>query len=99
MAAEGGIRAYDRFEINPLYLFRWEETQQSHVLLYPEGVIKLNQTAGEILKRCTGDKSVGMIVEELKEVYSDPESSARLEESLFEFLEMSRAKGWIRLKP
>lgn len=99
MAAEGGIRTHDRFEINPLYLFRWEETQQSHILLYPEGVIKLNETAGEILKRCTGEKSVGGIVDELKVIYTDPESNAGLEESLLEFLKVAREKGWIRLTP
>ena len=42
-------------EINPVYLFRWEESQNAHILLYPEGVVKLNDTAAEILKTCTGE--------------------------------------------
>ncbi len=46
----------DYVEINPMYLFRWEESQESHILLYPEGVVKLNQTAGEILSLCTGGR-------------------------------------------
>ncbi len=39
-----------RYEIRPPFLFRWEESQQAHVLLYPEGIVKLNATGGEILK-------------------------------------------------
>ena len=31
---------------------QWEPAQDCHVLLYPEGMVKLNQSAGEILKRC-----------------------------------------------
>lgn len=37
--------AHERPVINPLFLFRWEQTQQAYVLLYPEGVVKLNDTA------------------------------------------------------
>ncbi len=98
MAALARIQTDDCFEVDPMYLLRWEETQDSHVLLYPEGVVRLNETAGEILKRCTGGKSVGQIVEELKQIYADPEPSTALEEGLLEFLETSQVKGWIRLK-
>ncbi|HQE41111.1 MAG TPA: pyrroloquinoline quinone biosynthesis peptide chaperone PqqD, partial [Zoogloea sp.] len=38
--------------IHRLFRFQWEPAQQAHVLLYPEGMVKLNQSAGEILKRC-----------------------------------------------
>ncbi|PKM00078.1 MAG: pyrroloquinoline quinone biosynthesis peptide chaperone PqqD [Gammaproteobacteria bacterium HGW-Gammaproteobacteria-9] len=41
-----------RYEIRPPFLFRWEDSQQAHVLLYPEGIVKLNVTGGEILRRC-----------------------------------------------
>jgi len=34
------VAAQNIIEINPLYLFRWEEPQQSHVLLYPEGIVE-----------------------------------------------------------
>ena len=39
------------------FRFQWEPAQQAHVLLYPEGMVKLNQSAGEILKRCDGSRS------------------------------------------
>jgi len=85
----------DRVEINPLYLFRWEDTQDAHILLYPEGVIKLNQTAGEILKRCTGERSVGEVIDELKESFVEGDVAS----GVFKFLELSCAKGWTRRKP
>ena len=40
--------------INPHFRLQWESAQQSHVLLYPEGMVKLNRSAGEILSRCSG---------------------------------------------
>lgn len=88
------------FEINPLYMFRWEELQKAYVLLYPEGIVKLNPTAGEILKRCTGECSVGDLVADIKNRYSasDTSSAADIEQSTYKFLEVSRAKGWIRRK-
>ncbi len=36
------------------FRLQWEAAQNAHVLLYPEGMIKLNGSAGEILKRCDG---------------------------------------------
>ncbi|MFC6805110.1 pyrroloquinoline quinone biosynthesis peptide chaperone PqqD [Methylophaga thalassica] len=33
------------------YRFQWEPAQDCYVLLYPEGMVKLNPAAGEILKR------------------------------------------------
>jgi hypothetical protein len=59
MTQPADIDAAMRPEINPVFLFRWEDTQDSYVLLYPEGVVKLNPTAGEILKHCTGEATLG----------------------------------------
>ena len=36
------------------FRLQWEPAQGCFVLLYPEGMVKLNQSAGEILKRCDG---------------------------------------------
>jgi pyrroloquinoline quinone biosynthesis protein D len=84
----------DRPVINPLFLFRWEETQQAFVLLYPEGVVKLNDSAGEILKRCDGAHTVEELVDEIaREFAADP---VQIGNSVQKFLEVSHAKGWIR---
>ncbi len=83
-----------RPEVNPLFLFRWEDTQASYVLLYPEGVVKLNDTAGEILKRCDGTKTVGDLIDEMKGFFLGPPHT--VEQGVRKFLEVSYAKGWIR---
>ena len=59
-----------RPRINRLFRFQWEPAQQAHVLLYPEGMVKLNQSAGEILKRCDGIKSVAEIVADLEAAFN-----------------------------
>ena len=56
--------AGERYAPNPMYLFRWEPTQDSHVLLYPEGIVKLNQTAGDIIERCDGRRTVAELIAE-----------------------------------
>jgi pyrroloquinoline quinone biosynthesis protein D len=38
------------------------------VLLYPEGIVELNETAHEVLSRCDG-RTLGEIVSELAEEY------------------------------
>lgn len=94
MTTEEGFTQIDRPVVNPLFLFRWEDTQQSYVLLYPEGVVKLNDTAGEILKRCDGKHTVAQLVDELSlEFAMDVPAITR---SVSNFLEVSHAKGWIR---
>jgi pyrroloquinoline quinone biosynthesis protein D len=80
-------------QMDPKYLLRWEKSQDAYVLLYPEGVIKLNTSAAEILKRCTGEFNVDKITAELQALFVD---STNIEKSIYKFLEVSHAKGWIR---
>ena len=42
------------------------------VLLAPERVFKADPIAAEIVKRCTGDATVGSIVDDLAKTYSAP---------------------------
>jgi len=45
-----------------------DATTGKNVLLYPEGIVELNETAHEILSRCDG-RTVGEIVHALAEEY------------------------------
>lgn len=92
--AVAGLSPQDRPVINPLYLFRWEEAQESYVLLYPEGIVKLNETAGEILSRCDGERTVAQLTDELRELYLD--AGGEVDAGIRRFLELAYAKGWIR---
>ena len=74
------------------YRFQWEPAQDSFVLLYPEGLVKLPGSAGEIMKRVDGDKTVGQIIADLEAAFP----GADLRQDVLDFLEAAYAKGWIR---
>lgn len=52
--------------LNPLFRMQYETAQKSHVLLYPEGMVKLNDSASQILLLCDGSRTVDEIVNELE---------------------------------
>jgi pyrroloquinoline quinone biosynthesis protein D len=53
-----------------------DSTTGKSVLLYPEGIVELNETAHEILSRCDG-RTVGDIIHAVSEEYdADPEALA-----------------------
>ncbi len=88
------IKPTDRPHLNPIYMFRWEEPEQAYVLLYPEGIIKLNNSAGNILDLCTGDKTIDGIVTELERRFE----ATGLSEDVYKFMKESLDNGWIQLK-
>ena len=75
----------------PHFRLQWEPAQNAHVLLYPEGMVKLNGSAGEILKRCDGARAVSDIVEELEKAF---ETSGLLGDVLA-FLEIAAKQHWV----
>jgi pyrroloquinoline quinone biosynthesis protein D len=48
------------------------EAQGGWVLLAPERIFKADAIAAEIVKRCTGEATVGAIVDDLAKAYSAP---------------------------
>src|ERR1700735_4922806 len=48
------VAATSRPSLGRGFRLQWEAAQNAYVLLFPEGMIKLNATAGEIMKRCDG---------------------------------------------
>ncbi len=82
------------FELQRHFRFQWEPAQQGFVLLYPEGMVKLPGSAGEIMKRIDGKSSVRAIVEDLQNTFP----GAALRGDVIGFLEHVHGKGWIRSK-
>ena len=74
-----------------LFRLQWEEVQQQHVLLYPEGMVQLNQPAAEILKRCSGSQPVAAIVADLEQAFQQSGLTA----DVLSFLEIAHGQGWI----
>ena len=78
----------------PGYRFQYEPAQKGHVLLYPEGMIKLNDSAGLIGGLIDGQRSVAAIIGELQQQFPDvPEVADDIEQ----FMEVARAEHWITL--
>ena len=81
-------------EIAPTFRFQWEEAQDCYVVLYPEGMVKLSGSAGEIMKRISGEMSIKEIISDLETTFSE----ANLEDDVVKFLEVAYDNGWIRNK-
>jgi pyrroloquinoline quinone biosynthesis protein D len=80
-----------RPRIGPGFRLQWEPAQESHVLLYPEGMVKLNQSGGEIMKRCDGQRSVALIVGELEEAFA----ARGLEADVLAFIALAAKQRWL----
>ena len=74
-----------------LFRMQYEEAQQAYVLLYPEGMVKLNQSASEILKRCDGQRDVKAIIADIEQAFN----ASGLEKDVTGFLALASENGWI----
>jgi pyrroloquinoline quinone biosynthesis protein D len=70
---------------------QWEPAQNAHVLLYPEGMVQLNTSAGEILKRCDGARDVAAIVSELEQAFE----AENLQPDVLAFLKLALEQRWV----
>ena len=77
---------------SPLHRLQWEEAQQKHVILYPEGMVELNQSSAEILKLCDGAHKLDEIVTALEQKFS----TTGLSNDISNFLNVAIQNGWIR---
>jgi pyrroloquinoline quinone biosynthesis protein D len=77
--------------VGPGFRLQWEPVQSCHVLLYPEGMVKLNGSAGEIMKRCDGQRSVAAIVDDLEQAFS----AQGLEPDVLAFVDMAGKQHWL----
>jgi pyrroloquinoline quinone biosynthesis protein D len=74
---------------------QWEPAQEAHVLLYPEGMVKLNGSAGAILSRCDGVRTLADIVVDLERAYG----TSGLAEDVRAFVTLALEKRWLELRP
>lgn len=81
-------------EIAPTFRFQWEKAQDCYVVLYPEGMVKLSHSAGEIMKRIDGEQTVADIIADLQQQFPD----ADLEQDVRKFMEVAHDNSWIRAK-
>jgi pyrroloquinoline quinone biosynthesis protein D len=76
------------------FRLQWEPAQNAHVLLYPEGMVKLNGSAGEILKRCDGIRDIDAIVTDLEQAFE----ATGLSKDVNAFISLALERKWIELR-
>ena len=81
----------ENIKLNPNFQFQWEEKQNCYVLLYPEGMVQLNQSAGEILNLCDGNSNIEKINKTLCEKFEVED----LTKDVTVFLIEAKNRNWI----
>ncbi len=76
----------------PAAMLRHDAVRDAELLLLPERVVVLSDTAAQILKLCDGDRDVPAIVEELAARYP----GAPVATEAPRFLDRVRGEGWLR---
>ena len=59
---------------------RYDEVREEHLLLIPEGVVRLNPTAADVLELCDGQRSLDDIVGALSARYGGADLRADVHE-------------------
>ena len=70
---------------------RYDEVREEHVLLIPEGVVRLNPTAAEVLGLCDGERSFDEIVDALSARYD----GADLRDDVRELIDAMAQRGLV----
>ncbi len=68
--------------------YRWDEVRGQHQVVFPEGVLVLNETGASIVKLCDG-RSTAELIEELKNNFPHVD----VETDVNEFLNRLAVKG------
>ena len=91
------MSAVDReasYGIAPGHRMQWEEVQQSWVILYPEGMVQLNDSAAEALRRCDGVTPLSAVIADLEATYDEPDLSA----DVLELIDAALQQGWVCIR-
>jgi pyrroloquinoline quinone biosynthesis protein D len=84
----------DKPRIGRGFRLQWEPAQSAYVLLYPEGMVKLNASAGEILSRCNGERTLAEIVTDLERTFG----ATGLSDDVASFVGIALEKKWLEVR-
>ena len=73
---------------------RFDRKSSRFMLLYPERGLVLNPTAADVLQRCTGERTVDSIVEELAQKYGHQHHA--VEKEVMDFLRTMADRGLVQ---
>ena len=77
--------------LSRLFRLQFESAQNAWVLLYPEGMVQLNASAAEILRRCDGQRHFDDIVAELQALFN----VQGIREQVAALVQEGQRRGWI----
>ena len=77
--------------VNSHFQLQYEDAQECFVLLYPEGMVQLNQSAGEIMNLCDGKNSAL----DISKILEDKFQVADLKKDVEAFLEEALTRKWV----
>ena len=69
----------------------YDDVREEHILLIPEGVVRLNPTAAEVLELCDGERSLDDIAGALSERYD----GADVRDDVAELVDAMTQKGLV----
>ena len=70
---------------------RYDEVREEHVLLIPEGAVRLNPSAAEVLELCDGERSLDDIVGALSARYE----GADVRDDILELVDAMTQRGLV----
>jgi coenzyme PQQ biosynthesis protein PqqD len=70
---------------------RYDEVREEHLLLIPEGAVRLNASAAEVLELCDGERSLDDIVGALSQRYD----GADLRDDVIELVGAMEQRGLV----
>jgi len=79
--------------VEKMFKLQWEAVQQAWVLLYPEGMVKLNASAGEIMSRLDGKTSIETLIRTLEQQFE----TKNLQADVLDFLTIAKRQGWVKI--
>jgi pyrroloquinoline quinone biosynthesis protein D len=91
VSTELAVRLDDVPRISRRFRLQFEQVQAAWVLLYPEGMVKLSPSAGEIMRRVDGEASVDALIGDLEAAFP----GADLRQDVLDFIKVARERGWV----
>ena len=86
------IETKDIYKIAAHHRFQWEKAQDCYVILFPEGMVKLNGSAGEVLNLVNGKSTVELITDTLVKKFPDVPNISK---DIVGMIELALDKAWI----
>lgn len=77
------------------YRLQWEQVQNSHVILYPEGMAKLNDSAAAILQLVDSHTTLNGIIAQLNARFPGAEGLA---DDVLEFFQRAYEQKWVTFR-